>query len=403
MPPAKPDPKPEDVDSDAEAEESQDENELSANNVTKYQAAAEIANKALQKVIAAAVDGAKVIDLCAIGDKAVEDGAKGVYNKGKVSKGIAFPTCVSPNNIICHLSPLPSDPESSLALKTGDVVRIELGAHVDGYIAQVAHTLVVGASKENPITGRKADVIQAAYTSIEAAIRLLRPGKTTTEVTQAIQKVAEDYNCKPVEGMLSHQLQRNVLDGKKQIILNPSDAQKKEVETHTFEEGEVYSLDILVSSGEGKAKPLETRTTIYKRNPDVNYQLKMKTSRAVLGEINSKCGTMAFGLRQLEDEKRGRMGIIELANHSLVTSYGVLYEKEDAHVAHFMFTVLLMPSGPLKITSFPWDQEVVKSELEVKDEEVKELLKQSVKSKKANKKKKKKAGAAGKEEAADEE
>ena len=189
--------------------------------------------------------------------------------------------------------------------------------------------------------------------------------------------------------MLSHQLKRNVLDGSKQIILNPSDAQKKEVETQTFEEGEVYSLDILISSGEGKAKPLETRTTIYKRNAEANYSLKMKTSRAVFTEVTQKCGTMAFGLRQLEDEKKARMGIIECSNHGLVTPYGVLYEKEDAHIAHFMFTVLLMPNGPLKITSFPWDQELVKSELEVKDEEIKELLKQSVKiNKKANKKKK---------------
>ena len=83
------------------------------------------------------------------------------------------------------------------------------------------------------------------------------------------------------------------------------------------------------------------------------------------------------------------MGIVECANHNLVVPYQVLYEKEDAVVAHFMFTVLLLPTGPLKITSFPWDQELVKSDKEVKSESVKELLKQPVRSnKKANKKKK---------------
>ena len=61
--------------------------------------------------------------------------------------GIAFPTCVSSNAAICHMSPLSSDPEGSNVLKKGDVVRIELGAHIDGYIAQAAHTVIIGASK----------------------------------------------------------------------------------------------------------------------------------------------------------------------------------------------------------------------------------------------------------------
>ncbi|KAI8920176.1 hypothetical protein PhCBS80983_g05479 [Powellomyces hirtus] len=375
--------------------QSEDENELSTKVVTKYQTAADIANRALTKVIEAVADGVKLVDLCALGDRTIEELSEKVYNKGKMLKGIAFPTCVSPNTAICHMSPLSSDPEGAITLKTGDVIRIELGAHIDGYISQVAHTLVIGATKESPVKGRQADVMQAAYLATEAAIRLLRPGNTNTQVSDAVQTIAEDFECKPVEGMLSHQVSRNVLDGKKQIILNPSEGQKKDVEESTFEEGEVYSLDILVSSGEGKPRTLETRTTVYKRQPEITYNLKMKTSREVLTKVIKQFGTMAFSLRHFDDEKKARMGIVECANHSLVQPYQVLYEKEDAVVAHFMYTVLLMPNGPLKITSFPWDQELVKSDKEVRDEKVKELLKQSVKTNKAkaNKKKKKKAGA----------
>ncbi|KAJ3166969.1 Proliferation-associated protein 2G4 [Geranomyces variabilis] len=374
--------------------QSEDENDLSANVVTKYQTAADIANRALKKVVEAAADGAKLVDLCALGDRTIEELAEKIYNKGKVTKGIAFPTCVSPNTAICHMSPLASDPEGAIVLKTGDVVRIELGVHVDGYISQVAHTLVLGATKENPVKGRQADVMQAAYLATEAAIRLLRPGNTNTQVSNAVQIIAEDFECKPVEGMLSHQVSRNVLDGKKQIILNPSEGQKKDIEESTFEEGEVYSLDILVSSGEGKPRTLETRTTVYKRQPDITYNLKMKTSREVLSKVIKSFGTMSFSLRHFEDEKKARMGIVECANHSLVQPYQVLYEKEDAVVAHFMYTVLLMPNGPLKITSFPWDQELVKSDKEVKDGGIKDLLKQSVKTNKAKANKKKKKAAA---------
>jgi hypothetical protein len=46
-----------------------------------------------------------------------------------------------------------------------------------------------------------------------------------------------------------------VIDGKKRIILNPSDGQKRDFETVTFAEGEVYGIDILISSGEdGKVR-----------------------------------------------------------------------------------------------------------------------------------------------------
>ena len=66
--------------------------------------------------------------------------------------GIAFPTCLSVNNCICHFSPLKS--ENDVTLKDGDVVKVDMGAHVDGYIAVVAHTYVIGATKDKPVTGR---------------------------------------------------------------------------------------------------------------------------------------------------------------------------------------------------------------------------------------------------------
>lgn len=52
-------------------------------------------------------------------------------------------------------------------------------------------------------------------------------------------------------GMLSCQQTQNIIDGKKRIILNPSETQKRDFESAVFAEGEVYGIDILVSSGEG--------------------------------------------------------------------------------------------------------------------------------------------------------
>lgn len=56
-----------------------------------------------------------------------------------------MPTCVSIDNCVCHFSPLAS--EQPIIIKNGQVVKFDLGAHIDGYIASVAHTVVVGSSK----------------------------------------------------------------------------------------------------------------------------------------------------------------------------------------------------------------------------------------------------------------
>lgn len=52
----------------------------------------------------------------------------------------------------------------------------ELGAHIDGYIATAAHTVIVNPEPSQPIQGRAADVVCATHYALEAAIQMLRPG-----------------------------------------------------------------------------------------------------------------------------------------------------------------------------------------------------------------------------------
>ena len=56
--------------------------------------------------------------------------------------------------------------------------------------------------QENPVTGRKADVLQAAYLAAEVAQRLVKPGNENVTITENIQKVGDSFKCKPVEGTL---------------------------------------------------------------------------------------------------------------------------------------------------------------------------------------------------------
>jgi len=355
--------------------------------VTKYKMAGEIVNRVLKACLAKCVDGASVQEICAEGDRMMEEETGKVFKKEKeMKKGIAFPVCLSVNNCINHYSPLKS--EGDTILKTGDMVKLDMGAHLDGFPAVTGHTVVIGATKENKVTGRQADVMLAAHYCAEAALRLVKPGNHNFAVTDTWNKIAEVYKCKPVEGMLSFQLQQGRIDGEKNIIQNPTEAQRKEVEKTDFETHEVYGIDVLVSTGEGQGKEMDARVTIF-RKTDETYSLKMKTSREFFSKVQKNHGTMPFNIRSFDDEKKARMGVVECVSHKLVDPYPVLYEKPGEFIAQVKYTVLLMPNGQSKITGVPCDTELYESEHKITDPELTQLLNTSVSSKSAKKKKKK--------------
>ena len=240
-----------------EEEEEETSNDLSnLDIVTKYRTSGDIANRALAAVAAACVPGAKAVDLCNIGDAYINEAVSKIYNQKKegkklVEKGVAFPTCVSVNNCVGHYSPLTS--EDKVVLEDGDMVKIDLGVHVDGYVAVVAHTVLVG---EQDVSGRKGDVLMAAWTAGEVAQRMLKDGATNNDISQAIAKVAESYQCSPVEGVLSHQMKKHVIDANKKIINKITPEQQ--VPKATITKNDVFAIDVVMSTGEGKPKQVRS-------------------------------------------------------------------------------------------------------------------------------------------------
>lgn len=278
-----------------------------------------------------------------------------------------------------------------------------MGAHIDGYISTTAHTVICTNHPEVATKGKKADVICAAHYAGEAALRLLRPGNTNTQVTETISKIGEIFRVNSVSGVLSHELKKWVIDGEKVIISKTSTEQQ--VEEFKFEEGEVYSIDIMMSSGEGKLGGSELRTTVFKRNVEVNYSLKLQSSRKAFSFINKNYPTLPFSVRVLaEDPSMGTkalLGVKEMLEHEMVYSYPVLQDKKDTFVAQFKFTVLILPTIIDKLNSF--ELPFVSSEYSIEDPKINDLLAMGVKRSKKNKKKKKNKEEAKQEEGKQEE
>lgn len=172
----------------------------------------------------------------------------------------------------------------------------ELGAHIDGYMATNGHTTVINANPAAPIEGRAADVVCAAHFAAEAALRLMKIGNNNIQVQEAIAEAAALFNCSPVTGTASNEIKRYVIATEK-MILNVPDEENRPVQDFVFVANEAYTLNILISSGDGTCREGALKPTVFSRNVHQNYNLKLKSAREAFNEINNDFGVFPFSIR----------------------------------------------------------------------------------------------------------
>ena len=361
--------------------------------VTKYKLASEICQRGLETVLAMCKPGASVLELCKAGDNFIVQETDKVFKGKKVTKGVGFPTCVSPNHVVGSFSPMPGD-ETKLA--EGDMVTVDMGVQIDGYLSQAAHTVIVGGGAAE---GRKADVMAAVFNAADAVTRMMRPGTSNAEITKVVVQTAKDFGVSCIENIGSHVVKRFEIEGDKKIdnsIPEVPPTGENKTKPCTLEANEVWAIDVVMSTGNGRPRQVDERTTVFRRAVDKNYQLKLKASRAVFGEISKKFNVFPFSCRSLEAEaQKISVGTTEASKHGLLEAYPVLHEKEGDFVAHVKFTIMLTPTGTVRLTGYPYNETAtaVKSEKKPVSEEVVKALGTAIfgkkKKKRSNKKKKK--------------
>jgi len=337
----------------------------------KYRAASTACDLALKKAKELLVPGADVYTVCQAVDKVIDEECGKVFNSKKTKKlerGIAFPCCISVNNVVGHYSPLVDE---TTTLKEGDVAKVICGAHIDGFPGISAFTAVIG--NDGCAEGRKADVILAAHHAMKAAQRLIKEGATNTEVTDAMNAVCADYECHMVEGVLSHQVKKFCIDANK--VINSKETPDAHVEEWIFAPGEVIGLDIYVSTDEAKPKQAENRTTVYKREIQNMYNLKLNKSRQFFAEANKRFPCLPFSLRAFDDQTGAKVGVKECVDHDLLIGYPVLEVKQGEFVAHFKSTVAVLPKSTAVLCGEgEFDEKKMKSDKGLKSDELKALV-----------------------------
>jgi methionyl aminopeptidase len=197
---------------------------LDAGAIEKLRVAGRVSHEARDMAVGLVDDGVQLLDVA----EAVEDHFR---KRGLLP---AFPTCLSIDEVAAHYTPTHDDP---LRFRRGNVVKVDLGAHLDGYVADTAVTVEVG-------TRNWTGLIRASELALQTAIEAVRDGVETSHLGAGIQRAIESHGLKPIRNLTGHTIERYVLHAGKSVPNVPHGHD-------TLFAGDVVAIEPFASSGSG--------------------------------------------------------------------------------------------------------------------------------------------------------
>lgn len=239
----------------------------------------------------------------------------------------AFPANLSRNEEAAHFTPGLEDSE---VLRAGDLLKVDVGAHIDGAIADTATTVEVGGG------GRFRHLIQAAQAAVTAGIARVHAGVAVDEVSTAIESAIHARGLKPIRDLTGHSIEPYLLHAGKSIP-NISGAS-----TAVLEEGEIVAIEPFVTNGVGRIE-----------NGAFGNILRFRgdpTPRApLLAPWFARFRTLPFTLRWVTAADREWV----LKSRRSLQSYPVFLEAGRGLVAQAEHTVLVTDRGAEVLTAAP--------------------------------------------------
>lgn len=238
----------------------------------------------------------------------------------------AFPTCISIDNVAAHYSPTHDD---TLRFRRGNVVKLDLGAQRDGWIADTAVTVEVG-------TRNWSRLIQASELALQTAIEAVRPGVETRLLGEGIRRAIEANGYKPIRNLTGHTIERYVLHAGKSVpnIPHGHDA---------LEEGEVVAIEPFSSSGAGEVDGTRTGNIyrVLRTKPQKDDGLN-----EFLGQLVAEFKTLPFAERWAYALNPKAPALLnQLLRTRAVMTYPVLLDVGAGIVAQTEHTMIVKAGG----------------------------------------------------------
>ncbi|MBL8900747.1 MAG: type II methionyl aminopeptidase [Planctomycetes bacterium] len=242
-----------------------------------------------------------------------------------------FPAQSSRNYVAAHYC---SPPDDTQRYEVGDCVKVDLGVHVDGYIADTALTVDLS------IDGRWHALIQSSAKALEAAIATVGPGVPVHEVGAAIERAITERGFKPVRNLTGHGLARWLVHCAPQIpnVGDHGDA--------VLREGQVIAIEPFATDGRGYIQeegPSEVWMQARARRPP---RITKGVDPAVAAAI-AKWNGLPIARRYFRefDPRVVDATIRRLEKNGDLNGYPPLVEKKGAMVAQTEHSMLITKDG----------------------------------------------------------
>ena len=286
----------------------------------KYQHAGKIAKEVRLEIRRTVREGMPIIDIC----EKVEG-----LTREKGGKP-AFPCNVSVNEVAAHYTSPPNDKQT---IPEKSIVKVDIGVHVDGYIADTATTVCFNPEYE--------DMVNTAEEALETAVELLRPGLSITRFGSEIQKTIKTRGYKPISNLTGHLIKRYIIHAGKSLpnIFNLS--------TSRIKEGEIYGVEpfVTVTDANGRVDNLKEETIFrYQKNKS----LKNPYAKQISSYIKKNFLTLPFAERWLNtfaSSSNYKSAFSELLSSKAVMGYPIFVEASRKPVAQAEYTILIEKDG----------------------------------------------------------
>ena len=258
----------------------------------------------------------------------------------KEGAGIAFPCNVSINEIAAHYT---SPANDETVIHAGDLVKLDLGAEVDGYIADSAVTIMAEGNIDERFTqdeiNQHQEMIEASAAGLEAAIATVRDGVEVNKIGAAVHEAIRDCGFNPVFNLTGHSLEQYNLHAGISIPNYDNN------DTYKLEEGQAIAIEPFATSGVGYVNDAPGH---YIFSYMANKPFRMKSTAKVLKYIQTNNRYLPFSGRWITDEfgvRRGGIALKQLSGAMALYPYAPLREKKGYFVTQKEHTVIVEKEG----------------------------------------------------------
>lgn len=241
----------------------------------------------------------------------------------------AFPCNISINNLAAHYSP-PIGDKTSIADK--DVVKVDFGVHVEGYIADTAFTISFDPTYQK--------LVEAAQKGVKVALQNIKAGADTRRIGALVEVAVREMGYRPIRELTGHLLEQYEVHGAKTIPSVGSVGGSK------LEEGEFYAVETFATTGSGGVHDTPY-CYIYRMLP-VRVPIRFAGSRQIVSIVGKKYKSLPFTERWLAKEAPNvslKFALKELTGLGLLYEYHVLADRKESVVAQAEETISVKKDG----------------------------------------------------------